>query len=108
MLGASALLLLGVAMSLSVEQIAPVVRELQRETATERAAVRELAASLAKAVRQLSGTDFGHQHPGRPQNGGWADASAPKCTAPIEPLLGPARVRQPRVALLNLPPPPIA
>lgn len=44
---------LGLLVAASVEPLRPLARELHRETRPERAAVRELSAALAKAVRGL-------------------------------------------------------
>jgi hypothetical protein len=100
----SAMLLLSVAVLLSVEQIRPVVRELQRETAVEREAVRQLAGHLARAVRGLSGAD----QRTTPHRLGPARLWARPSTITLRPP-GPAdlpgALYRPRDALLNLPPP---
>ncbi|MCC6660058.1 MAG: hypothetical protein IT437_04150 [Phycisphaerales bacterium] len=100
----SAMLLLSVAVLLSVEQIRPVVREIQRETATERDAVRLIAGHLARAVRGLAGSgECLKQRPvaaARP----WMPAAATAATRRPEPDL-PGALCRPRDALLNLPPP---
>ncbi|MFM9996000.1 MAG: hypothetical protein ACKVU4_09380 [Phycisphaerales bacterium] len=51
--GASVVFVLGLLVAASVEPLRPWARELHRETLPERAAVRELSAALAKAVRGL-------------------------------------------------------
>lgn len=100
----SAMLLFSVAVLLSVEQIRPVMRELQRETAVERAAVRQLAGHLARAVRGLSGADQGvllqPYATGRP----WAHCTRITVRLPHTVDL-PGALCRPRDALLNLPPP---
>lgn len=53
---ATAALVLGLLVAASIDPLRPIAREVQRETAPERAAVRELTATLAKAVRSLCGS----------------------------------------------------
>lgn len=103
---ATALLVLSLIVAASIDPLRPIAREVQRETAPERAAVRELTATLAKAVRSLCGSPTV-----KPVSlaavvsigSGGGDArcvgrfAAHRASAP-----GPVRLR---VALLDLPPP---
>lgn len=104
MVSASAMLVLSVAVLLSVEQIRPVVREIQRETAVERAAVRQLAGHLARAVRGLAGggvvQSADRPAPARP----WGCPSTITVRYP-EAIDLPCGVCRPRDALVDLPPP---
>jgi hypothetical protein len=100
----SAMLILSVAVLLSVEQIRPVVRELQRDTAVERAAVRQLAGHLARAVRDLAGRGC---RPAPHRVGlvrAWDSLSRTAAPAPVSAEV-PGGLCRPREALLNLPPP---
>jgi hypothetical protein len=103
--GASALLVLSVALSVSLDQLRPMVRELQRETATDRTAVRELAVNLARAVRRLVGSQSlrAYAAPRPSPEYGAAAASGSTRRASVLDETGP--VHRPRVQLLDLPPP---
>ena len=103
---ATAVLVLGLIVAASVEPLRPIAREVQRETAPERAAVRELTATLAKAVRSLCGSPtvkpvafaaartFGPLHSDEIEHGTPSTAR--------EGPVGPALLR---TELLDLPPP---
>jgi len=102
--GVSALLVVSLFLGASLNAAKPALGSAQRETMSERAAVRQLTASLAKAVRQLVGSD---QHKpclytpaallGATARPAALMAGADAGPVPSVPLL--------RAALLDLPPP---
>lgn len=102
---ASALLLLGVLTAASLDLRDPVFREFRRDVAAERAAVRQLTITLAKAVRGMVG---GADQAGLAPKAAGAAAWTPGPVAVAMPVVsddlpGP---RPPlREALHNLPPP---
>lgn len=102
---ASALLLLGVLTAASLDLRDPVLREFRRDVAAERAAVRQLTITLAKAVRGIVGGADQANLATKPAD---ADAWLPAAVSASVPVVagdlpGP---RPPlREELHNLPPP---
>jgi hypothetical protein len=105
--GASALMVVALVLGADLKAARPAVRDLQRDAAVERAAVRHLTASLARAVRDLVGpqshksaihafvaTDVGSAEVAGAVRAGFA----PERASPLDLL---------RAALLDLPPPAI-
>ncbi len=103
--GVSTLLLFGLLVSVAVEPLRPVVRELQREATAERAAVRQLTDSLARAVRDLVGADTQRPAARVTDPSTIRERFAAATTRPEIPVATVADVRRPRVELLDLPPP---
>ena len=103
---ATAVLVLSLVVAASIDPLRPIAREVQRETAPERAAVRELTATLAKAVRSLCGSPTVKPVALAGAIRATADASAAvgqSDTAPAD--RDQPRPVMPRVELLDLPPP---
>lgn len=103
----SALLVVGLLVGTSLRTIQPGVRDVQRDSGSDRAAVRQLTETLARAVRELVGSDTHKPHAApaiRSAMGEVADHG--RRPAPAEP---PAEFgRHLRTELLDLPPPAMA
>ncbi len=102
--GASVLFVFGLLAAASIEPLRPAA--VSRDTQTERAAVRELTSTLAKAVRSLvenashKPVAYASTVPAR-----WEPFELIRCSAPLAPSLVPGAVPLLRHDLLDLPPP---
>jgi hypothetical protein len=101
MSGASVLLVVGVMLAASLDGLGP-IRPCQRDAGSERAAVRQITQSFARAVRELVGSDR-HKPMVRPSLPRVPEAGDVLCAR-----LGADEPRQAvrlRSALIDLPPP---
>jgi len=100
----SALLVVGLLVGTSLRVMDPVIRSHHRDSGTERAAVRQLTATLARAVRELVGSDTHKPSAGQSVRTGLGEALAHgRQIAPSDPPS--IRGRHLRTELLDLPPP---
>lgn len=103
--GASALLVLSLLLVASVDPWRSLGRESLRETSAERAVVRELAVTIAKAVRHLAGADHLKSAPRCAPAPAWDPMPAPAFAVVAPDVYAAPRDRALRAELLDLPPP---
>jgi hypothetical protein len=96
------LLVVSLLVGASLSAVEPGIRDLGRDTANQRLAVRHLTVSVARAVRQLVGEK--HQAGQEPARNAGAIRPVLCSTVSASEHAGP-RVAPIRVELLNLPPP---
>lgn len=102
--GVSALVVVGLLLGASFRALEPAVREVQRETGADRIAVRQISATLAKAVRELVGSDTHKPCAHQPSGLTVAAATLGRALATWLSAIMPSQ-RLLRTELLDLPPP---
>ena len=101
--GVSALLVFGLLMSVSLSAVKPAVGESRRDPVSERVAVRQISASLVKAVRRLAAADRHNPCATMVVRPAGEGPTAPSLTARTDGVRpAPALLR---AAILDLPPP---
>lgn len=103
--GASALLVLSLVLVASVDPWRSLGRESLRETSAERAVVRELAVTIAKAVRHLAGAELLKSTPRLHAAPVWDAMPEPALPVALAEASAAPAARVLRAELLDLPPP---